>query len=116
MTAVNVRHSLDLDVVLLMVANVPWQKEGLRTVTPAMDRLAMVEAAVEGVAGIMAGRWEIDHGGRSYTAETLEALSSRWPDAEFFTIIGDDAAGGLHTWERLDVVRALSRIVVVDRP
>ena len=115
-TAVNVRHSLDLDVVLLMVANVPWQKEGLRTVTPAMDRLAMVEAAVEGVAGIMAGRWEIDHGGRSYTAETLEALSSRWPDAEFFTIIGDDAAGGLHTWERLDVVRALSRIVVVDRP
>ena len=27
-TAVNVRHALDLDVVVLMVANVPWQKEG----------------------------------------------------------------------------------------
>ena len=115
-TAVNVRHALDLDVVILMVANVPWQKEGTRLITPAMDRLAMVEAAVQDVPGIVAGRWEIDHGGPSYTAVTLEGLIEQWPQAEFFTIIGDDAAGGLHTWERLDVVCALSRIVVVDRP
>jgi nicotinate-nucleotide adenylyltransferase len=115
-TAVNVRHVLDLDVVLLMVANIPWQKEGTRAITPATDRLAMVEAAVEGVVGIAAGRWEIDRGGQSYTAETLEGLVQQWPDAEFFTIVGDDAAGGLQTWERLDVVCSLSRIVVVDRP
>lgn len=115
-TAVNVRHALDLDIVILMVANVPWQKEGTRPITPAMDRLAMVEAAVQDAPGIVAGRWEIDHGGPSYTAVTLEGLVGQWPQAEFFTIIGDDAAGGLHTWERLDVVCSLSRIVVVDRP
>lgn len=115
-TAVNVRHALNLDVVVLMVANLPWQKEGTRVITSATDRLAMVEAAVEGVPGIVAGRWEIDRGGPSYTAETLEAFVLKWPGAEFFTIIGDDAAGGLETWERLDVVRALSQIVVVDRP
>lgn len=115
-TAVNVRHALDLDIVVLMVANVPWQKEGTRVITAATDRLAMVEAAVEGVPGIIAGRWEIDRGGPSYTAETLEGLVLQWPEAEFFTIIGDDAAGGLDTWERLEVVRLLSRIVVVDRP
>ena len=34
-TAVNVRHALELDVVVLMVANVPWQKEGSRPITPA---------------------------------------------------------------------------------
>ena len=115
-TAVNVRHALDLDVVILMVANIPWQKEGTRAITPATDRLAMVEAAVEGVPGMVAGRWEIDHGGQSYTAETLEGLVQQWPDAEFFTIVGDDAAGGLQTWERLEIVCSLSRIVVVDRP
>ena len=42
-TAVNVRHALELDVVVLMVANVPWQKEGSRTITPAADRLAMAQ-------------------------------------------------------------------------
>lgn len=115
-TAVNVRHALDLDAVILMVANVPWQKEGTRAITPATDRLAMVEAAVQGVPGLVAGRWEIDQGGPSYTADTLEGLTERWPQADFFTIVGDDAAAGLHTWERIETVIALSRIVVVDRP
>lgn len=115
-TAVNVRHALDLDVVILMVANVPWQKEGTRAITPATDRLAMVEAAVRGVPGLVAGTWEIDRGGPSYTADTLEGLVGQFPGAEFFTIIGDDAAAGLHTWERIDAVCALSHIVVVDRP
>ena len=50
-TAVNVRHALALDRVLLVVANVPWQKVGERTVSPAEDRLAMVEAAARGSPG-----------------------------------------------------------------
>ena len=49
-TAVNVRHALALDLVLLMVANDPWQKTGARHITPAADRLAMVQAAVAGIA------------------------------------------------------------------
>lgn len=99
-----------------MVANVPWQKEGTRAITPAEDRLAMVQAAVAGVEGLEAGRWEIDHGGPSFTATTLAGLACLHPAAEFFTIVGDDAAAGLTTWERLEDVLALSEIVVVDRP
>lgn len=115
-TAVNVRHALGLDRVILMVANIPWQKEGQRRITPAADRLAMVEAAVRGVEGLEAGRWEIDHGGESYTADTLRALRDAQPEAELFTIVGDDAASGLTTWERFEDVLRLSRVVVVDRP
>ena len=115
-TAVNVRHALALDVVLLMVANVPWQKEGSRPITPARDRLAMVEAAVAEVPGLEAGRLEIDLGGASFTADTLAAIAEREPDAELFTIVGDDAAAGLTTWERYEEVVARSTMVVVDRP
>jgi nicotinate-nucleotide adenylyltransferase len=115
-TAVNVRHALDLDVVLLMVANIPWQKEGDRTITPALDRLAMVEAAVADVPGLRAGRLEIDAGGPSYTADTLAKLAGLYPGAALFTVVGDDAAAGLLTWERYDEVIAQSRLVVVDRP
>jgi nicotinate-nucleotide adenylyltransferase len=115
-TAVNVRHALDLDVVLLMVANVPWQKEGSRSITPALDRLAMVEAAVADVPGLEAGRMEIDTGGPSFTADTLAALARREPGSQLFTIVGDDAAAGLTTWERYEEVVARSSMVVVDRP
>jgi nicotinate-nucleotide adenylyltransferase len=115
-TAVNVRHALELDVVVLMVANVPWQKEGSRTITPAADRLAMVEAAVRDVPGLVPGRQEIDHGGPSYTADTLVVLAEQYPGADFFTVIGDDAAAGLRTWTRWEEVVECSQVVVVDRP
>jgi len=115
-TAVNVRHALDLDLVILMVANVPWQKEGSRAITPAPHRLAMVEAAVRDVAGLVPGRQEIEHGGPSFTADTLAVLAEEFPLAEFFTIIGDDAAAGLRTWTRWEEVVDRSQLVVVDRP
>ena len=115
-TAVNVRHALQLDLVILMVANVPWQKEGTRLITPAADRFAMVEAAVADVPGLVPGRHEIDQGGNSYTADTLAALTQEYPGADFFTIVGDDAAAGLRTWSRYDEVAALSQLVVIDRP
>ena len=115
-TAVNVRHALDLDVVILMVNNVPWQKVGSRSITPAEDRLAMVAAAVEHVPGLVAGDHEIRAGGPSYTADTLAALAVEYPGAALFTIVGDDAAAGIRSWERADEVIARSRLVVVDRP
>lgn len=115
-TAVNVRHALDLDEVVLMVANVPWQKEGSRRITPPEDRLAMVGAAVAEVTGLCAGAVEIEAGGPSYTADTLAILAEREPDADWFTIVGDDAAAGFTTWERWAEVAERSSMVVVDRP
>jgi nicotinate-nucleotide adenylyltransferase len=115
-TAVNVRHAMQLDLVILMVANVPWQKVGERPITDPLARLAMVEAAVADVDGLVAGRAEIDHGGHSYTADTLEFLSQQHPGAALFTIVGDDAAAKIETWERYEEVAARSTLVVVDRP
>jgi nicotinate-nucleotide adenylyltransferase len=90
-TAVNVRHELALDRVLLVVNDQPWQKLGTRDITPAEDRYAMVAAAVGAVEGLEASR-------------------------ELFVVLGSDAAVGLPTWERADEVRRMATIVVVDRP
>jgi nicotinate-nucleotide adenylyltransferase len=114
--AVNVRHALSLDRLLLVVANQPWQKEGTRVVTPAEDRYAMVAAAVGGVTGLEASRIEVDRGGPSYTADTLSTLHDLSPDASFFVIVGADVADSLHTWERGSVVQSLATLVVVNRP
>lgn len=114
--AVNARHTLQLDRVVLMVANVPWQKAGMRQVTPADDRYAMVAAAVSGVPGLEASRLEIDRGGPSYTADTVAALRLAHPGAELFVIVGWDVSSELASWERFEEVRDLATLVVVNRP
>ena len=115
-SAVNVRHELGLDRVLLVVNNVPWQKADTRTVSPAEQRLGMVAAAVADVEGLEASRVEIDAGGPSYTADTLAALLEDDPTRELYVILGADAAAGILTWERCDEVRDLATIVAVGRP
>jgi nicotinate-nucleotide adenylyltransferase len=111
---VNVRHELALDVVLFVVANEPWQKIEDRPVTDVQHRLAMVHAAAEGLEGVEVDDREIRRGGPSYTADTLEELAG--PDRELFVILGSDAAAGLHTWQRAEVVGKLATIAVVHRP
>lgn len=115
-TAVNVRHELDLDRVLLVVNGQPWQKVGTRPISSAEDRFAMVEAAVGAVDGLEASRIEIDRPGMSYTADTLAELQAEDPGVELFVILGTDAAAGLPSWERADEVRGRATIVVVERP
>jgi nicotinate-nucleotide adenylyltransferase len=115
-TAVNIRHELSLDRVLLVVADHPWQKVGTRDISSAEDRFAMVEAAVGDVEGLEASRIELDRGGMSYTADTLSELLAGDPSLDLYVILGSDAAVGLPGWERAEEVRALSTIVVVERP
>jgi nicotinate-nucleotide adenylyltransferase len=114
--AVNVRYSLSLTRLLLVVANVPWQKEGSRAITPAEDRFAMVSAAVARVPGLEASRVEIDRGGPSYTADTLAAVAAECPGASLFTVVGADVADSLDSWERASEVARMSTLVVVNRP
>ncbi|MGC8512553.1 MAG: nicotinate-nucleotide adenylyltransferase [Acidimicrobiales bacterium] len=114
--AVNCRDALNLDLVLLMVANEPWQKVGSRPVSPALDRLALVEACVAGVEGLEAGRTEIDRGGPSYTVETLRELRAGVPPPDLYLIVGWDVASSLQSWDRWEEIRDLARLVVVNRP
>lgn len=116
LAAINVRHALDLDEVLLVVANDPWQKTGSRPITPATDRLAMVRAATEGLDRLTASDLELQRGGPSYMVDTLAELGERDPAGERYLILGADAAAGLPTWHRADELPALATLVLVDRP
>jgi nicotinate-nucleotide adenylyltransferase len=111
-----VRWALQLDVVLLMVAGEPWQKAGRSDMAPAVDRLAVVEAAVADVEGLEASSLEVDRSGPTYTADTLAELRLAEPDVELFLIVGADVTALLDTWERPADVRRLATLVAVERP
>ncbi len=112
--ALEVRYALGLDRVLMVVANEPWQKVSGRPVTPAADRLAMVEAAVAPLDGLEASDLEIRRGGPSYTVDTLVELRGSGL-SELFLVVGADAAAGLESWRRATELRGLAELVLVDR-
>src|SRR5436305_8339677 len=112
--AVNARRALALDRVLGVVAPHPWRKQD-RELAPAEDRLAMLDAAIADIDGIEVSRVELDRPGPTYTADTVEELHRQDGADELFLIVGADAASDLATWDRPDVHRDLTTIVIVSR-
>jgi nicotinate-nucleotide adenylyltransferase len=112
--AVNARRALRLDRVFVIPARDPWQKQD-RRLAPGDARLAMLEAAFDGVDGVEVSRLELDRPGPTYTADTVEQLHAQRRDDELFLIVGADAASDLATWDRPDVIRDLTTIVIVSR-
>lgn len=116
--ATHTRRLAVLDRVLWVVANDPWQKSAGRAgdLSPAVVRLEMVRAAVEGHEGQLASDAEIVRGGPSYTVDTVEELVRAHPDAELVLVLGRDAAAGLDTWHRAAELREQVEVAVVGRP
>jgi nicotinate-nucleotide adenylyltransferase len=119
MIALEVRAALSLDRMLFVVANDPWQKAD-QPVTSAATRFALVAEAVErvnarlGEEALEASDLEIQRGGETYSADTLEELRSFGED-DLFLVVGSDAAAGLDSWSRPEVIRDLATTVVVER-
>jgi nicotinate-nucleotide adenylyltransferase len=115
--ATTVHHALALDETHVVVAADPWQKDP-PPVAPAAERYAAVQAAVYDmdVPGIQADEREVSRGGPTYTVDTAEEIVAADPAAELFLIVGYDAARQLDSWHRVDDLRALVTLVVVNRP
>ena len=110
------QRTFALDRVLLVVANDPWKKSPDRAITPAADRLAMVQALARDQAGLEVSDREIRRGGPSYTVVTLRELAAAHPGSELFLIIGRDLVDDFSSWHESVEIGRLATIVVVDRP
>lgn len=113
--ALDVRHDLRLDRMLLVPANAPWQKVGERAITPIEDRVAMLRAAIAGVEGLEVSTIDVDRGGPTYSADTLADVAREVPGAEVYLVVGADVAADLYTWARTDEVKSLATLAVVAR-
>jgi len=107
-----VYRRLGLTSVTFLPAGAPWQKAG-RAVSPAADRWAMTCLAVADVPYFLADDREVRRDGWTYTADTLVELGD---EEELVLVLGADAARGLRTWHRAEVVLERATIAVVPRP
>ena len=110
-----IKYALDLDEVRLIPTASPPHKTADKDVT-ALQRLRMVELAVEGTEGLTASSFEVDKGGVSYSYDTISALKEIEPEAEFFFIIGADMVDLLPTWHRIDELVQIVSFIGVNRP
>ncbi len=64
---------------------------------------------------IRVSTFEADNG-YTYTADTLDALANRYPDASLVWLMGADNLAGFHRWERWRDIFNSCPIAVFDRP
>jgi nicotinate-nucleotide adenylyltransferase len=112
MDASAARHQLSLDRVLVVVARDPWQKSG-QVGAPAEVRYDMLVAAIDGTPGLEPSRIELERAGPTYTIDTVEDLTAS--DRELFLVLGSDVVAGLAAWHRVDELRELVTLAIVDR-
>lgn len=82
---------------------------------PAHVRLEMVSKAVEGNARLRVCDIEHHLPLPSYTADTLKALSSQYPDREFTLIVGEDIAYSFHRWKDYEWILSNYRLMLYPR-
>jgi nicotinate-nucleotide adenylyltransferase len=113
LAASEVLHHLDLDRVMFVPAGDPWQKH---TVAPAEDRHLMTVLATASHGRFEVSRLEIDRGGPTYTADTMETLREFYDgEVELRFIAGADTVLGMGSWEKLDRLSELAEVVAVSR-
>jgi nicotinate-nucleotide adenylyltransferase len=112
-------ETLGLERILFIPAGQPPHKPG-QAITPAEDRLAMVELAIAGNPRFGLDRLEIARAGPSYTVDTLAALRARsvaagGPAGELTLILSAEAFLGLMSWHEPRRILELARVVVAPR-
>lgn len=84
---------------------------------PAEFRYLLVSVATASHPRFSVSRYEIDKQGTTYTADTLEFLTTLLsPDAQLFFITGADALLDLLSWKDPERVLALSTLIAANRP
>lgn len=112
--AIELYQDLALSEMRLMPCGVPPHRAA--PAASSAQRLAMLEAAIEGERGLVVDQRELQRAGPSYTVDTLLSLRAELGDTPLCLVMGKDAFLGLHTWHRWRELIGLAHIVMAERP
>ncbi len=114
--AEQVMDELGMDRVIFVPGGIPPHKEASSVRASAMDRLAMVEAAISGNERFSVDRVEVDAGRPMYSVETVQILKKKLPGNEWFFISGADEVSNLLAWKEPDTLLEEVVMVAATRP
>jgi nicotinate-nucleotide adenylyltransferase len=104
-----------VDRLWLMVSPVnPLKADRQRHVTDA-DRLRMVEMVARPLEGVETSAFEFTLPRPSYTIDTLNALQAKFPNDEFYLVIGGDNWEVFGKWRNSDEILAKYHVIIYPR-
>ncbi|MGB3588659.1 MAG: nicotinate (nicotinamide) nucleotide adenylyltransferase [Tunicatimonas sp.] len=110
-----VRQQAALDQVWFVVSpQNPFKKQ--KALLNEIDRLRMVELAVEDNFDLRACNAEFSMPKPSYTVNTLAYLNERYPQHQFSLILGSDNLTHLHRWKNAKEILTHTSVLVYPRP
>ncbi len=109
------REQCRLDSVWFLPTAVPPHKQQ-REMTPATQRIEMLELAIAGNPAFSVCRYEAERGGVNYTVDTLARFREEDPSRELFLLVGADMLADLPNWRSAARVVELALPVAVCRP
>lgn len=112
--AQEVLSSLKLDEVWFIPTNIPPHKADAKS--KGEDRIEMVKRAIADNSNFKLQTIEFERSGPSYTYDTITILKEKYPDIEFYFIIGADMVEYLQQWYRIDDLIQEIQFVGVKRP
>lgn len=102
-----------LDEVWFMTGGNPPHKRD-KNVTDAAVRHEMVTLAMMNEAGFVPFDYEVYKKTYSYTVETITELNEKYPDTEFYFIIGEDSLNDLPKWYKPEII--VKKCVILAYP
>ena len=114
LAAIDAFEALSLDRLIFVPAAVQPLKAGMAAAGP--HRLAMVRLLVGADTRFAVDSVEIERAGLSYTVDTLEPFAQRFPSAERFFLVGEDAMTAFAAWKAPQRILRLAQVVILRRP
>lgn len=103
-----------LDEVWMVPAGTPYMKAG-QEILPGEERLRMTRLAIRDNDHFRCLDIEVKRQGYTYTFETLEWLRGRYPEDEFFFIVGADCLFAIEGWKAPERIFANCTLVAATR-
>ena len=115
LAAVDAFEALHLDkLIFVPTAIQPLKSDAIAAA--AHHRLAMVRMLAGADERFAVDAVEIERPGLSYTVDTLETFAQRFPNAERFFLVGEDAVAAFGKWKNPQHILKLARVAILRRP
>ena len=113
--AQHIINSVVVDRLWFMVSPVNPLKAGKVRQVADTDRLRMVEMVSHPMDGVETSAFEFTMPRPSYTIDTLNALQAKFPDDDFYLVIGGDNWEVFSKWRNSDEILAKYHLLVYPR-
>ncbi len=103
---------------LARVYFVPVKRSPFKTIAPvasAKDRLALLRLALAGNPKLKISKFELGRPAPSFTVDTVRHFRKKFPGAELFLIMGEDARRRFRQWKNWQEIEKDSKLIRLGR-